>query len=327
MSFNRQNYIRLSEEYRQGYRLAEARAEDRRAEIHMVIPEIAKIDRALATVSSQIMAAAMQSHGKEDALSAIEQIRAQNQAMNERRRALLRENGYPENYTEPRYACTACGDTGFVGTSVCECLRRALVDAGYDSAGIRAIKDKCSFETFSLEYYRSSPEHYQRMSQILRTAREYAEGFTLRSDNLLLVGGTGLGKTHLSVAIAKAVVERGYDVKYTSAIGMISDFEAQRFGNSSGAAQGAGDTSVYFGCELLVIDDLGTEMNNQFTSTSLYNLINLRLDRGLPTVISTNLSPQDLRTRYWDRITSRMFGEYRILPFIGKDVRMQKITQ
>ena len=259
--------------------------------------------------------------------AAIERIKAQNQEMNARRRALLKANGYPEDYTEPKYVCSACGDTGFIGTGICECLRHALVEAGYDTAGIRAVKDRCSFDTFSLEYYRSSTEHYQRMSQILRTAREYADTFTLKSDNLLLVGGTGLGKTHLSIAIAKAVVERGYDVKYTTAIGMISDFEAQRFGNSSAASQSTGDTSAYYGCELLVIDDLGTEMNNQFTSTSLYNLINVRLDQGLPTVISTNLAPQDLRTRYWDRITSRIFGEYRILPFIGRDVRMQKITQ
>lgn len=323
MAYNKQNYIRLSEEFRQGYRVAEQAADDRRQEIHMIIPEIASLDRLLATTSSQIMAAAMQNAGKDDARSAIEEIRARNLEINARRRKLLKEHGYPEDYTEPRYRCSACGDTGFIGTSICTCLKAALVEAGYESAGIKAIKDKLTFDSFSLDYYRENPEHHQRMSQILNAAKKYAEDFRSGADNLLLMGGTGLGKTHLSVAIAKTVVERGYDVLYACAIDMISDFEAQRFGGSSAR----NDTSAYYNCELLVIDDLGTEMSNQFTATVLYNLINARLNSGLATVISTNLTPNELRTRYWDRITSRIFGEYRILPFLGKDVRMQKMSK
>ena len=128
-----------------------------------------------------------------------------------------------------------------------------------------------------------------------------------------------------TIAMAKTVIERGYDVVYTPATAMLSDFEFQRFGNSTSGTV-AEDTSRYFNCELLIIDDLGTEINNQFTTNCLYNIINARLNSGLPTVISTNLVSNELRNRYWDRITSRIFGEYKIMAFLGKDIRMQKMS-
>jgi chromosomal replication initiator protein len=144
---------------------------------------------------------------------------------------------------------------------------------------------------------------------------------------LFLFGGPGLGKTHLSTAVAKTVLDAGYDVLYTTAVTMVGDFEMVRFGNS-GAAGDMGitaDTSRYFDCDLLIIDDLGTEVMNQFTSSCLYNVINTRLSMRRPTVISTNLMQDELRRRYWDRITSRLFGEYKILLFLGTDVRAQKV--
>ena len=142
--------------------------------------------------------------------------------------------------------------------------------------------------------------------------------------NLLLIGGTGLGKTHLSSALAKRVIERGFDVKYVSAMDLISDFELKRFGNSISAHE-SDDTATYYDCDLLIIDDLGTEMTNQFTVSCLYNVINVRINNAKCTVISTNLAQNDLRQRYWDRITSRLFGEYRPLLFVGTDIRAQKL--
>lgn len=324
MSYNRQNYIRISEEYRSKYRAAEIRADERTNEIHMLVPEIAKIDAQLSGLSSNIMAAVM--NGKENIADAIERIRKNNIEMQQKRRELLVGNGYPADYTEPHYECSKCGDTGFVDNTICDCMKQALILAGYESAGIAPLIGKCNFESFSLDYYRTSPEHYERMKTVFEKIHSYAEGFNMKSGNLLLVGGTGLGKTHLSVAVAKRVVEKGYDVVYSPATAMLSDFEYQRFGNSASGSESA-DTSRYFNCELLVIDDLGTEVNNQFTTNCLYNIINARLNSGLPTVISTNLVSNELRSRYWDRITSRIFGEYNIMAFLGKDVRMQKISR
>ncbi|MBQ3639918.1 MAG: ATP-binding protein, partial [Clostridia bacterium] len=166
------------------------------------------------------------------------------------------------------------------------------------------------------------------MSEVLRQARAYAEHFgeedSENPKNLLLVGGSGIGKTHLSTAIARVVIERGYDVFYNSAVGMLSDFEALRFG--TGMVQGDGaNVARYTECDLLILDDLGTEVVNQFSLSCLYHVVNTRLNLGLATVISSNLPPMEISKTYSDRIASRLFGEYSVLMFRGKDIRQQKI--
>jgi DNA replication protein DnaC len=138
----------------------------------------------------------------------------------------------------------------------------------------------------------------------------------------LLIGGTGLGKTHLSTSVAKAVIERGFDVLYVSAIDMFSDFEKKQFGNGEGYVD---NTRRYFECDLLIIDDLGTELTNQFTVSCLYNVINSRINSARSTFINTNLSKKEIESKYAERITSRLFGEYYPLVFSGIDIRKQKM--
>ena len=205
--------------------------------------------------------------------------------------------------------------------------------AGYETSGLGNLLREQSFENYSLDYFKNDEKAYRTMSAVVRMLREWAEHFTLgdssrpSSENLLLVGGTGLGKTHLSTAVAGTVLNAGFDVLYTSAVGLLGDFEMARFGNSGAAGDGSMtvDTARYFDCDLLIIDDLGTEVSNQFTTSCLYNLINTRLSTRRSTIISTNLMQDELRRRYWDRITSRLFGEYKILLFLGTDVRAQKV--
>ena len=143
---------------------------------------------------------------------------------------------------------------------------------------------------------------------------------------LFLFGSPGLGKTHLSSAVAGVVIGKGYDVLYSSAVGMLSDFERQRFGNASGVGNQT-DTQRYYESDLLIIDDLGTEVSNQFTTSVLYEVINTRLNLRRATVISTNLNEEEFRRRYWDRITSRVLGEYSLLQFVGRDIRAQKLAE
>jgi DNA replication protein DnaC len=167
------------------------------------------------------------------------------------------------------------------------------------------------------------------MQHNFETVVQYAEQFKLSGDtpaprSLLFLGGTGLGKTHLSTAVARTVIGRGYDVFYNSAVGMISDFEFRRFGNGLAQSE-VDDTARYTECDLLIIDDLGTEVVNQFTLSCLYHVINTRLNLGLPTLISTNLTADELRRVYSDRITSRLLCEYLLIPFFGTDVRRQKL--
>jgi DNA replication protein DnaC len=264
-----------------------------------------------------------------DTKSDIAALRAENERIQAERATLLRQNGYPEGYTDPQYDCIKCHDTGYMGIRMCACMRGRLIEAGMASSGLSGLLTKQSFENFSLDYYRQNADAYRVMKHNYETVVQYAEGFKLSEDapaprSLLFLGGTGLGKTHLSTAVARTVIARGYDVFYNSAVGMISDFEFRRFGN--GVAQSeVDDTARYTACDLLIIDDLGTEVVNQFTLSCLYHVLNTRLNLGLPTLISTNLTADELRRVYSDRITSRLLCEYLLIPFFGTDVRRQKL--
>ncbi len=322
MGFNRQNYIRIKEEYNGKYLRAQENARMRRAEVQLAIPEIARVDREMSLVGFEIMEAAMRNDAQ-----MLDAAKAKNLVLSEKKRDLLEAAGYPRDYTEIKYECEACGDTGAIDNRMCSCMRRKLVEAGIVSSGMGDLIRNQSFENFSLEYYKQSPDVLKRMSMIYNLLRKYAEDFDAKaSGNIAMFGGTGLGKTHLSSAVARSVIERGYDVYYVGAQGMISDFEYNRFGNGS-VVGSDGDLEKYTECDLLIIDDLGTEVSNQFTTSCLYNVINTRLNKKKQTIISTNLSQDEFRKRYWDRITSRVFGEYMILPFVGTDIRSQKIRK
>ena len=323
MGYRKQDFIRIRNEYSQKYRRAREAAEERCEQLYEKVPGLQTLDRMLARTSAQLIEVAIRRDSNvEEQIAA---IRAQNEKLQAERAALLTAYGYPADYTDVHYDCPLCGDTGYVETKMCECMKRALILAAYESSGIGALMQTQSFETFSLDYYRERNDQYEHMSKILEATKKFATEFSDASyRNLLFMGGTGLGKTHLSSAIAKTVIDRGFDVLYVPASGMMSDFEERRFGNS--ATDGSTkETERYYTADLLIIDDLGTEMTNQFTLTCLYDVINSRIIRRKSTVISTNLNKEEIRKRYWDRITSRIFGEYLPLPFVGTDIREQKI--
>lgn len=323
MGYNQDNYRRIREEYETKYLKAQEAAEARRQEIYLAIPEIREADKQMNGLGLEIMKAAL-SGSPEDAIRALKE---KNLALRQARGEILKAHGYPENYTDIQYECPLCADTGFVDCKMCVCMKKKIVAAGYESSGMADLLKTQSFENFSLDFYKNDPAALRRMEQILRIMQDYAEHFTSdKGESLVLFGGTGLGKTHLSTAVARAVIDKGYDVFYTGAVNMLSDFEYQRFGNSMTGDVGQ-DTSRYFSCDLLIIDDLGTEVTNQFTTSVLYNVINTRLNRKKATIISSNLAQADFRSRYWDRITSRVLGEYTVLPFLGTDVRSQKLRK
>jgi len=332
MPYNQQNVRRIREEYQTKYLRARESAERRRSEVELLLPEVAAIHREMSRTGLEIMRVSLE-HGDDAAAreTAIAALREKNEALQKQRAELLTRAGFPRDYTELRYECDKCSDTGFLDdSSMCECMKRKLRMAGYESSGLGALLGEQGFDDYSLDYFKDDEKVHRTMSAVLRMLRAWAEDFTPAgasrpaSDNLLLVGGTGLGKTHLSTAIAKTVLDAGHDVLYTTAVGMVSAFEAERFGNSMGMTEES-SISRYYEVDLLIIDDLGTEVTNQFTTSALYNVINTRLNLHRPTIISTNLMQEELRRRYWDRITSRLFGEYRILLFLGTDVRAQKI--
>ncbi len=320
MGFSKENYRKIKEEYDGKYLRAEEAARSRRAEVHIALPEIEKIDRELASTGFRIFDATLR--GETDK---IEKINSENTALQKKRAEIMVTAGFAPDYTEIKYECEECGDTGTVGFSMCKCMKKKLVEASIESSGMSDLIRRQSFSNFSLEYYKNDPEAFKRMSKICNYLRGYAEGFDVKkSGNIAMFGGTGLGKTHLSSALAKEVIERGNDVYYISAMNMFADFEQRRFG-SSYSPESVGETEQYFTCDLLIIDDLGAEMINQFTVSCLYNVINSRLNHKKPTILSSNLTQDDFRRKYWDRISSRVFGEYLVLQFSGSDIREKKM--
>ncbi|HHT54889.1 MAG TPA: ATP-binding protein [Clostridiales bacterium] len=324
MGYNKENFRRIREAFATKYRTARERADRRLEEAWAAVPGLREADIELSRVGLEIMKA-ISAGG--DTAAMIAKIRVRNEELQAKRSKLLRAAGYPADYTDLQYDCPACCDSGYADGVMCECMRRELIIAGCESSGIAQLMREQNFDNFTLDYYSSNIKHYEIMENVLTTAFRFANGFSeVGSGNLLFIGGTGLGKTHLSSAVAKRVIERGFDVLYVSAQGLISDFERERFGGGSYSGDGR-DVGRYFYCDLLIVDDLGAEVTNQFTVSCLYNVINTRLNLRKSIIISTNLSKKELESRYAERITSRIFGEYKILAFAGTDVRRQKLSQ
>lgn len=323
MGYNKENYRRIRAAYQTKYLRAYEEADRRMAELHAKSPALAELDRQLAATGAEVaLAAVMQGASYREKLAEIE---ARNKGLQEKRAVLLAELGYPADYTLPPYECPVCRDSGFVDMKMCDCMRRELVLAAYESSGLRELMQTQSFDTFDLSFYASDAAEYQKMKSNLALLREYAERFHPHADSLILCGATGLGKTHLSTAIARRVIDRGFDVYYTGAIQMFSDFEHARFGTGTG--ERAADPSRYMDCDLLILDDLGTEVTNQFTNSCLYMILNDRINLRRPTIINTNLSGKEIKARYTDRIASRILGDFKPFVFVGTDIRRQKLNQ
>ena len=322
MGYNREDYIRIKAEYTTKYIKAREKADARREELYGAIPEVRELDRMLSRTGLEIMAAITQ-QSSETAEARVAALKERNDEILQTRARLLTSHGYAPDYSDVKYECEHCGDTGFVNTKMCECMRRALVLAGYESSGLGGLIHTQSFDNFSLEYYRNGGD-YEMMKRSVAALRRFGETFsddTYRS--YLLVGGTGLGKTHLSTALAKTVIDRGFDVLYVTSVGMIGDFESKRFGNGEGAR----DTSRYYDAQLLIIDDFGTEVVNQFTVSCMYDVINARINNRKSTIINTNLSHKEVEQKYGERIASRLFGEFNPIRFMGVDIRRQRLTK
>ena len=252
-------------------------------------------------------------------------LKEHNQALQRELDGLLQEAGLPKDYLEPRYACPRCSDTGYVDGRMCDCLKKRLRAEAYRSLNTLTPLSLSTFETFSLDYYSEQADASGRsergaMARVLDICMTYAQNFSLRSSNLILMGGTGLGKTHLSLAIANAAIEKGFGVVYGSVNNIVSKLEREHFGREEETDTG----SLLLDCDLLILDDLGTEFRTAFAVAEIYNIVNTRQMAQRPTIISTNLTMKEIEERYTERFASRILGGYVRLPFCGRDVRLQK---
>lgn len=310
-------------------RLAQARedraSEDRQhlAEAYERVPRIREIDRELRMTMAQAAMAAFQAgtDGKKE----LEAVRDKNLALQQERARLVEEN-FEEGFLDETPICDKCGGTGYIGAEMCECLRELCRQEQKKEVSILSgMRD--NFSHFRLDYYseRVDPQYgispRDVMEKNLRECKTYATFFSTKSESMLFVGNTGLGKTFLSACIARVVADRGYSVAYETAGHLFNKMERAKFMNDEQARQ---ETESYTHCDLLILDDLGTEMPGQFTNVALYGIINDRLLLGKPTIISTNLTTDDIAKRYTPQIASRLRGSFKRVPFIGEDIRLMK---
>ena len=287
------------------------------------VPRLKEIDRLLRLTMAQAAQAAFAQGG--DPAELLEQARRENLLL-QQERAELEALYFEEGFLDDSPICDRCGGSGYVGSAMCECLRELCRQEQKKELTFLNVGRE-SFDQFRLEYYpdREDPKFGVNIRTIMektyQTCRRYAQNFSERSNNLLFSGDTGLGKTFLSACIARTVADNGYSVMYESAGHLFANLERAKF---SGDEQARKESDRYFACDLLIVDDLGTEMPGQFTTAALYGLINDRLLAGKPTIISTNLTIEEFERRYNRQIASRLRGSYVRVPFLGEDIRVQK---
>ncbi len=301
----------------------EAAGERRREEIYAKNPEIRRIDRQLRETMVSAIGAAL-SGG--DALEALAAVKERNIELQERRAIELARMGLPVDYLDERYMCPDCHDTGSRGTEICHCLMDLYKQEQAKELSAILKMGEDTFESFDPTYYDDTPDPEtgrsvrDSMMKVYNVCRKYAIHFSENSQNLFLSGGPGLGKTFLSTCIARVVLESGFSVVYETAVSALSKYDNVRFGRGDIDAL-TGEIERMENCDLLILDDLGAEFATQTVVSSLYTLVNTRLMRKKKTIISSNLSVDELETHYSPAIASRLSGEYTVLPFVGSDIR------
>lgn len=248
----------------------------------------------------------------------------------EERQVLLRSYGYPADYLEMHYDCGDCQDTGYANGRKCHCFSEREINLLYSQSNIKEILKHENFDTFSYEFFdneridaRSGKTSEAYMRQVVSTCRRYVDCFGSRKDNLLFTGKTGLGKTFLSNCIAKELIEQCYSVVYLPAVEMFDIFSIDRF-NRDSTEEDRDRSQFLLECDLLIIDDLGTELVNTFTTSQLFYVVNERLTRNKGTIISTNLPVNEMRDEFTERVMSRVMSQYTVIPLYGEDIRIQK---
>ena len=305
---------------------AEKNLRQRREAAFGAIPALAALDKEIAESGAAVVNAI---GAGQDAAGYIALLEKQNTAAQAERARLLREGGFAPDYLQPQYTCAECRDTGFTRGLRCSCFTKLLRDLACQELSMDTPLERCTFESFRLDYYAAQPDPATgvvprvNMEGVLGFCRQYAANFAPHTKSLLFTGPTGVGKTHLSLAIAGAVLERGHTVIYGSAQNLLARLQKERF--APFGEQGDGTERSLLECDLLILDDLGAEHATAFTKSSIYNIVNTRMMASQPVIISTNLSTAQLNREYGERVTSRILGNYAVLRFFGSDIRqMQK---
>lgn len=320
MAYGREIYEKVENNLYKMRLRAKDELEKRKMIFYARFPRAREIERELSSMSLASARAVLKGRNVREALK---ELKARSEALKDELSLILARAELPRDYLEPKFNCKLCSDEGFIDGRMCRCMKSLLKRESYKKLSDMSPLSNCSFRNFSLDFYseEGKPSPRKRMKNILNYCLDYSKNFSVNSKSLLFIGGTGLGKTHLSMAIASEVINKGFSVIYTSAHNMLSGIEKEKFRFDSG--EGSDKRSYYLDCDLLIIDDLGTEFSTNFSSAALYDIIDSRLIMRKPVIISTNLSIRDFEEKYTPQITSRVMGCYEQLEFLGQDVRLK----
>lgn len=282
--------------------------------MHSSTIKLSKLILSKATSSTEIIPKIMQ-----------ENINAQRKI-----KELLTDNGYPEDFLEPQFSCRRCSDSGYVDGKKCECLQTIIRNLSVEEFNSSTSMSLSKFSDFKLSYYSDKTVgnngrcDYSTMSRILRFCTDYASTFSPKSPNILMLGNTGLGKTHLSLSIANVSIESGYSVLYGTAQEFFQKIQNEFFGKNK---NGENTSEMILEADLFILDDLGAEYESNFNVSTFYNIVNSRLNHNKPTIVNTNLSLKEIEKRYSTRVASRLMTLYSCLKFVGTDIRQIKLRE
>lgn len=330
MAYDAQVLRRASARLKQQNAQRQQQREELRERLFTETPELRDIDRQLKGTILDIVGSALRT-GR-DPGPALQVIRDKNMDLQQRQAQLLQEMGYPADALDELPACPKCGDTGWVGAQMCDCLKIVYAQEQVKELSKLLNVGEQSFDQFSLDWYSPLPwpgesiSPRENMELVYEVCLNYAQKFgKFFFQNLFLTGDPGLGKTFLSACIARTVAENGFSVVYDTASTIFTQFEEGKFArDTEEGRQAREETNRYLHCDLLILDDLGSEARTPFFQSALYTLVNTRLVEGRATVISSNLSMEGIRNRYSGQVASRLEGEYQTLRFYGEDIRLQR---
>ena len=324
MSLKNYQYNAIMRTYDERRAASRALMDARQKEIDENLPAYSLLNRQIIENSMNYAKASLFSSDTGNA----EELRRQNTELSKKKEALLLANGYPADYLSPVYTCADCKDTGFIGDERCHCFKQAVVDLLYAQSNLSSVLETENFDTFSFHYYnttltdkKTGLTSYQNMQRLYEVCRSFIESFDSEFRNLLFYGNSGLGKTFLSHCIARELLLSAHTVLYLTAYELFDILSKAMYNEDEGFAASG---EHILDCDLLIIDDLGTELSNAFTLSRLNLCINERFLNRRSTIISTNFGVQELADHYGERNFSRIFSSYTPLRFFGEDIRIKK---
>lgn len=296
-------------------------------EVHNEIPEIVEIEHTIATLSVQQARKLLEGN-----TSALAELKVQLQELSHKKKQLLVSNGFPEDYMELQYTCPDCKDTGFINDKKCHCFVQASLDLLYSQSNLQEILEEENFNTFRLDYYSDTLTDsvtgltsYQAITRAVEESKDFIRKFSYEYQNLLFYGSTGIGKTFLTHCIAKELLATSHSVLYFSAAQLFEALANTVFSKTEQTSESIQEN--IYNCDLLIIDDLGTEVVNTFVASQLFTCLDERDKHKKSTIISTNLSLHAIRDVYSERIFSRLSSRYKIIKLFGDDIRLLKKLQ